>query len=103
MRCESSSTGLQNTLVTGSRRALALSYLPGKFTTTMCSEADGAVRELLRATHEFIGQPLDAERISFDMCDRRQMSGTHLYIGTSPCQDFSSAGTGRGQDLGLAL
>ena len=65
-------------------QALALSYLPLKFTTKICSESDADVRELLRCIHDV------------NMVTRPLIEGTDLYIGTSPCQDFSSAGTGRG-------
>ena len=77
-------------------QALALSYLPLKFKTIICSESDADVRELLRCTHEFISQPTHEDQIAVDMVTRPSMEGTDLYIGTSPCQDFSSAGTGRG-------
>ena len=72
-------------------------FLAGKkFTTNICSESVADVRELLRCTHEFIGQPLHDDQTALNMVTRPLMEGTDLYIGTSPCQDFSSAGTGRG-------
>lgn len=75
--------------------ALALSYLGVKFETSMCSEADPDVRELLKITHEYIGKPLGPDQMSCDV-RTRPLVESDIYIGTSPCQDYSAAGTNQG-------
>ena len=78
-------------------QALALSYLGVKFETSMCSEADPDVRELLKITHEYIGKPLGPDQMSCDV-RTRPLVESDIYIGTSPCQDYSAAGTNQGPE-----
>jgi hypothetical protein len=61
----------------------------------MCSECDVDVAELLRCTHRYINQPLQPENFSADMVTRPHVEAD-LYIGTSPCKDFSTAGANKG-------
>lgn len=75
--------------------ALALHYLGVCFRTVMCSECDVDVAELLRCTHRYINQPLQPENFSADMVTRPHVEAD-LYIGTSPCKDFSTAGANKG-------
>lgn len=76
-------------------QALALHYLGVCFRTVMCSECDVDVAELLRCTHRYINQPLQPENFSADMVTRPHVEAD-LYIGTSPCKDFSTAGANKG-------
>lgn len=74
---------------------LALHYLPVCFEIRMLSENDATARALLQSTPGFTNVKLEASAIEWDMRERRSVD-SDLYFGSSPCQDFSSAGCNKG-------
>ena len=77
-------------------QALALYYLGVSFVTLMVTELDPDCFELLKIVHHAINDPITFWNYDPDMAKRRQVADVDLYLGTSPCQDFSNAGQGRG-------
>ena len=77
-------------------QALALYYLGVSFVTLMVTELDPDCFELLKIVHHAINDPITFWNYGHDMTKRRHVADVDLYLGTSPCQDFSNAGQGRG-------
>ena len=62
----------------------------------MVTELDPDCFELLKIVHHAINDPITFWNYGHDMTKRRHVADVDLYLGTSPCQDFSNAGQGRG-------
>ena len=79
-------------------QALALHYLQVPFEIRVCSESDPDICKLLKVTLQYIGKPATEGQCQGDMVTR-ELTAADLDIGTSPCQDYSSAGLNAGRVL----
>ena len=71
-------------------------FLGVKFRTVALSENDVGAMGLAKITHDFANDPLtQGENLFENMCTRPVIQ-SDVYIGTSPCQDYSSAGLSSG-------
>ena len=71
-------------------------FLGVKFRTVALSENDVGAMGLAKITHDFANDPLtQGENLFENMCTRPVIQ-SDIYIGTSPCQDYSSAGLSSG-------
>lgn len=82
-------------LQTQASQVLALNYLPIRFQLQLLTKNDVNVRSLLQCTLNFTSRRWKDAAIEWDM-RTRQTSSSELYFGSSPCQDFSAAGSNQG-------
>ena len=74
-------------------KALVLSLLQVPFAISSVSECDADVVQMMGVVHQSINK---APACLSKQMERRPPSRHHLYIATTPCQDFSTAGLNRG-------